>query len=192
MIELLRLCFEFFKTGLFAVGGGMSTLPFLSAMADKYPHWFTQEMLANMVAVSESTPGPIGVNMATYVGYTVAGVPGALAATLSLMLPSIAVILIIARVLDRFRSSKLVADSFEALRPAVTGLIAAAGWAVLRLSLFTTTAWGSLAEFLGAISIPSVIIFAACVFFSQWKKTAKLHPLVYIAVGAALGVILKL
>jgi chromate transporter len=75
----LRLFFEFFKTGLFSVGGGMATIPFLSRMADK-TGWFTQAQLADMVAVSESTPGPIGVNMASYVGFTTAGVPGVIVA----------------------------------------------------------------------------------------------------------------
>ena len=76
----LRLFYEFFKAGLFAVGGGLATLPFLQDIADK-TGWYTQAQLADMIAVSESTPGPIGVNMATYVGFTVGGVPGAVIAT---------------------------------------------------------------------------------------------------------------
>ena len=101
---ILTLCFEFFKTGLLAVGGGLATLPFLSEMANKYPGWFTHAELADMIAVSESTPGPIGVNMATYVGYVTGmqkGGPlyatlGAATATLGLITPSIIVILIVA------------------------------------------------------------------------------------------------
>ena len=89
----LRLFYEFFKTGLFAIGGGLATLPFLSDMADR-TGWFTHAQLADMLAVSESTPGPIGVNMATYVGFTTGGVGGALVATLGLVAPSIIVILI--------------------------------------------------------------------------------------------------
>ena len=91
----LRLFLEFFKAGLFAVGGGLATLPFLSNMATS-TGWFTHSQLADMVAVSESTPGPLGVNMATYVGYTVKGVPGAVIATLGLITPSVIIILIIA------------------------------------------------------------------------------------------------
>ena len=105
MIYLL-LFWEFFKTGLLAVGGGLATLPFLSNMADT-TGWFTHSQLADMVAVSESTPGPMGVNMATYVGYTTAGIPGALIATLGLITPSIIVILIIAGFLKSFRDNRL-------------------------------------------------------------------------------------
>ena len=107
----LQLFYEFFKTGLFAVGGGMATLPFLSAIAEK-TGWFTQGMLADMIAVSESTPGPIGVNMATYVGFTTAGVPGAIAATLGLITPSVIIILIIARFLKAFRDNQYVDAAF--------------------------------------------------------------------------------
>ena len=98
----LSLFWEFFKTGLFAVGGGMATVPFLSEMAAR-TGWFTQEMLADMIAVGESTPGPIGVNTATYVGYTVAGIPGGVVATLGLVLPSFIIILIVSAVLKAFR-----------------------------------------------------------------------------------------
>ena len=94
----LSLFWEFFKTGLFATGGGMATLPFLYRMSET-KGWFTAAQLADMVAVSESTPGPIGVNMATYVGFTTAGIPGSLIATIGLVTPSIIVILIIARIL---------------------------------------------------------------------------------------------
>ena len=100
MTTLLLLCWEFFKTGLFAVGGGLATLPFLTQIQARYG-WFSADMLANMIAISESTPGPIGINMATYVGYTtcaaLGGVPlgilGALLATFFLVLPSVIVIL---------------------------------------------------------------------------------------------------
>ena len=87
----LRLFYEFFKTGLFAIGGGLATLPFLSDMADR-TGWFTQAQLADMLAVSESTPGPVGVNMATYVGFETGGILGAVVATLGLVAPSVIVI----------------------------------------------------------------------------------------------------
>ena len=136
----LRLFWEFFKTGLFAVGGGMATIPFLYNMADA-TGWFTRNDIANMIAVGESTPGPIGVNMATYVGYVtggnIGGLPfailGAVVATVGLVTPSIIVILIIASFLKSFRENRLVENAFYGLRPASTGLIAAAvaGWFVL-------------------------------------------------------------
>ena len=98
MMLYLRLFWEFFKTGLFAVGGGLATLPFLQDMSGR-TGWFTHAQLADMLAVSESTPGPIGVNMATYVGFTTGGVGGALVATLGLVTPSVIVILIVAAVI---------------------------------------------------------------------------------------------
>ena len=122
----VRLFWEFFKTGLFAVGGGLATLPFLQDMAER-TGWFTHAQLADMLAVSESTPGPIGVNMATYVGFTTGGVPGALVATLGLVTPSVIVILIVAAFLKAFRDSKWVSGAFYGLRPASTALVAAAG-----------------------------------------------------------------
>ena len=121
----LQLFWEFFKTGLFAVGGGLATLPFLQDMADR-TGWFTHAQLADMLAVSESTPGPIGVNMATYVGFTTGGIGGALVATIGLVTPSVIVILIVAAFLKAFRDSKWVSAAFYGLRPASTALIAAA------------------------------------------------------------------
>ena len=127
----LRLFLEFFRTGLFAVGGGLATIPFLYHISDS-TGWFTHGQLADMIAVSESTPGPMGVNMATYVGYTVGGVPGAVIATLGLITPSILVILIVARFLAKFRTNRTVDAVFYGLRPASCGLIAAAGLSVVR------------------------------------------------------------
>lgn len=190
LLNLLTLCLEFFKTGLFAVGGGLATLPFLSEMADKYP-WFTHEQLADMIAVSESTPGPIGVNMATYVGFLVFGIPGAILATLSLVLPSLIIIVIVAKMMNKYMNNKYVQWAFSGLRPAVTGLIAAAGWSVVELALLDLTDF-NIARFWEAINIPAVIIFALVLFLAQFKKTKKLHPIVFIGACAVLGIILKL
>lgn len=121
MTLYLRLYWEFFKTGLFAIGGGMATLPFLKDIGAT-TGWFSQTDLMNMLAVSESTPGPVGINMATYVGYTVGGVPGAIVATIGEVTPSIIVILIVAAMLAKFRDSQYVANAFYGLRPASTGL----------------------------------------------------------------------
>ena len=112
----LQLFYEFFKTGLFAIGGGLATLPFLYDMADKYP-WFTRTDLANMIAVSESTPGPIGVNMATYVGFTTGGILGSIIATCGLVLPSLIIIIIIAKFLESFQDNRFVQSAFYGLRP---------------------------------------------------------------------------
>ncbi len=186
----LRLFWEFFKTGLFAVGGGMATVPFLSDMAEK-TGWFTQSMLADMIAVSESTPGPIGVNMATYVGYKVAGVPGGLVATVGLIAPSILVILIIAAFLRAFRQNRWVERVFYGIRPASTALIADAGVAVLLLSVFSVDTFRS-DGFWAAVSWKGLTLFATIwVLTNVVKPTKKLHPIVYILASAAIGIVFR-
>ncbi len=119
---LIRLFLEFFKVGLFAVGGGAATIPFLYNISDK-THWFTHTDLANMIAISQSVPGAMGINMATYVGYATYGVLGAITSTIGIIVPSIIIILIVARVLAKFKENKRVADCFYGLRPASTGLL---------------------------------------------------------------------
>ena len=188
----LRLFWEFFKTGLFAVGGGMATIPFLSAMADS-TGWFTQQQLADMIAVGESTPGPIGVNMATYVGFTTAGIPGAVIATLGLVTPSVIIILIIARVLAAFRQNKYVDAAFYGLRPCSLGLIAAAGLMVVKISLFHFDALGTGAGcWQGFFNWKAIALAAVLLVFTRYvKKTKKLHPIVFILASALVGVALK-
>lgn len=181
-MTMLTLCIEFFLTGLFAVGGGLATLPFLTQMSVDHPEWFSQEMLINMVAVSESTPGPIGINMSTYVGFTVSGVVGAVLATLSLVLPSLIVIMVIARVLEYYRNSPLVNTAFSAIRPAVAGLIAAAAFAMLKLVIGGTA----------GVSILNIALLVALFVLTQLKQTKKMHPILFIAIGAVLGIVLKL
>lgn len=196
MSVYLRLFFEFFKTGLFAVGGGMATLPFLKIMGES-TGWFTQTDLMNMLAVSESTPGPVGINMATYVGFTTAGLTGSIVATIGEVTPSIVVILIVAAMLAKFRDSKYVANAFYGLRPASTGLIGAAGAGVVLQvfagissssgdSIFTKYSGG------GAISIKAVILAAVIFVLSRYvKQTKNLHPIVFIAISAVVGVVFK-
>lgn len=187
----LQLFWEFFKIGLFAVGGGLATVPFLRALALRYP-WFDTAELTNMIAVGESTPGPIGVNMATYAGVAAAGIPGGIVATLALALPSYIVILIVSRFLQRFRENRWVNAAFEGLRPAVTGLIAAAGLSVAQTALLKADAvWTpDIRAWAGFVAWPQVMLFAALFFVQQrWRK---LHPVVLIAAAAAAGVLLKL
>lgn len=185
MILLLRLYWEFFKTGLFAVGGGLATLPFLSQMADK-TGWFTQGQLMDMVAVSESTPGPIGINTATYVGFTTSGVPGAIAATLGLVTPSILIILIIASFLKAFRSNRYVDAVFRCLRPASTGLIAASGLSVAAITFYTATPAGLLA----GIQWKAVVLAALLLVVTRViPQTKKLHPVIWIALSALSGIL---
>ncbi len=200
MMEIyLRLYWEFFKTGLFAVGGGMATVPFLQNIGET-TGWYTYGDLMNMLAVSESTPGPIGINMATYVGFKVAGVPGAVIASVGEITPSIVVILIIAAILKSFRDNVYVDRAFYGLRPASTGLIGGAGvtvvlevlTAVQRIKpaagegVFNRFALGSGSFF----NWRGVVLAAALLVLTNWvKPTRKLHPIVFIGISAVVGVV---
>lgn len=195
MMLYLRLFYEFFKTGLFAVGGGMATIPFLYDMADA-TGWFSYNDLANMIAVGESTPGPIGVNMATYVGYVTGrnagGIPcailGAVVATLGLITPSIIIILVVAAFLKSFRNNCYVESAFYGLRPASTGLIAAAGLSVVVSNLFFPDALAqgfSLAFFNWKGWILAVVLW---LLTNKVKQTKGLHPILFILASAVVGV----
>ena len=194
----LRLFYEFFKVGLFSVGGGLATLPFLRHLGE-VSGWFSAADLANMVAVSESTPGAMGINMATYVGFTVGGqsglpggnVVGAVIATLGLVAPSILVILIIAKFLQKFRQSRVVDGVFSGLRPASTGLIAAAGLSVAQIALLTGVAWTGWNSLTAVINWKGVVLAAGVFICMQVKALKKLHPIVYIAAAAVIGVVFQ-
>lgn len=167
---LIKLYFEFLKTGLFAVGGGLATLPFLENISDTQG-WFTKVELANMIAIGESTPGPIGVNVATYAGFTTAGIPGAIIATLGLVSPSIIIILLIAASLEKYRENSLIEALFYGLRPASVALIASAGLSLMSLSI---------------VDIKGLILglFMLFIIFKFEK-----HPLFYIALSAVIGIV---
>ena len=182
----LLLMLEFFKTGLFAIGGGPATIPFLSEMCDKYG-WFTHEELTTMIAVSETTPGPVGINMATYVGYTVAGIPGGILATLSLVFPSIVIICIIAKFLSSFRENKIVNDAFSTIRPAVAALIATAVAGLVQDAFFRTGLDGK-----WSILIAPVILFSVIFVLLQFKKLKKIHPVFWFAGAAVAGIVFKM
>ncbi|MBQ3481509.1 MAG: chromate transporter [Oscillospiraceae bacterium] len=187
---LLTLFFEFFKTGLFAVGGGMATLPFLYDMSARHPDWFTTAQLADMIAVSESTPGPIGVNMATYVGFRTAGVLGGLITTLGLVAPSVIIILIVARVLKQFRENKYVDAAFYGLRPCSVGLIAAAGVLVVKIALFDFDAYALSGSLSDLFKVKALILAAVLLVLTRAvKATKKLHPIFFIVGSAAVGVL---
>lgn len=186
MTDFVLLLFEFFKTGLFAIGGGFATIPFLQGMAENHPHWFTSTELVNMIAVAESTPGPIGINMATFAGCRIAGIPGAVCATLAIVLPSYFIICIISKMLKRFSSNKYVIGAFSGIRPAVPGLICAAVIPLLRASVLDATA----ANLLQFVRMDAFLVFVGVfVTFSFFKKA---HPLIFIAVAAVIGVIFKM
>ena len=184
----LRLFWEFFKTGLFSVGGGLATLPFLYQMQAK-TGWFTVADLSNMIAVSESTPGPMGINMATYTGYTVAGIPGAVIAVAGEILPAFIIILIVYRLLDRFKTNRYVQDTLYGLRAASTAMILMAGLRVAQTALLDVPAWQASGTFTDLFR-PLAIVLAAAVFF-LYRKFGK-HPLWYILASGLIGVLLKL
>ena len=175
----IQLLYEFCKTGLFAVGGGMATVPFLKDIARNYP-WFTETELLDMIAISESTPGPIGVNMATYAGFRAGGPLGALCSTLALIAPSIIIILIVSRMMRQFQENRLVKHAFYCLRPASAGLIVGAMASIYHETLF----------YPGATSLPALALFA--VFLAAVIKFKKLHPVVFIALGAVCGIVFQL
>lgn len=192
-----RLFWEFFKTGLFAIGGGMATLPFLQDIGSS-TGWYSYTDLMNMLAVSESTPGPIGINMATYVGFTVGGVPGAVIATLGEITPSIIVILIVAAMLKKFRDSKMVNNAFYGLRPASSGLIGAACVAVV-LEVLTyisvQTPQGSIFHTFvlkgqsGLLRWPGLLLAVLLFVLTNYvKPVKKFHPIVFIAFSAVVGI----
>ena len=186
-MTLLRLMYEFAKTGLFSVGGGLATLPFLYEISDK-TGWFSHADIADMIAISESTPGAIGINMSTYAGFTTAGVLGGFLATLGLALPSVIIILIIAKFLEKFRDNRLVEGAFYGLRPASIAMITAAGLNVARVALVNIPAFQASGS-LGDLFIWKALILGIAIFIGQRKL--KWHPVVFIAISAAVGILFK-
>ena len=185
---LIRLYFEFFKTGLFSIGGGMATIPFLQHMGES-TGWFTNQQLTTMIAVSESTPGPLGINMATYVGFETGGIPGSLAATLGVITPGIIIILIIASFLNKFRNNRNVEAVFSGLRPASTALIVSAGLTVAASIFFTSNNLSP--DSFPAVRWPTLILAVAAFSAMQWTPLKKLHPICYIAAAAVIGIMFQ-
>lgn len=183
----LRLAWEFVQIGLFAVGGGMATLPFLQRLGER-TGWFDQQLITDMIAISESTPGPIGINMATFVGYNTAGVLGGIVATLAEILPSIIIVVLVSKSLARFSSSRYVAFAFYGLRPAVTGLIAAAVVSVFRTAVLNIGLYQQTGLLPDLISLKYLLFFTIMlVSIRKYKKS----PVLYIAIAAVAGIVLK-
>lgn len=184
-MTFLALFFEFFKIGLFSVGGGLATIPFLYDLASRRPEWFTAQDVADMIAISESTPGPIGVNMATYAGYRTEGILGGIIATLGLIAPAIIVIFLVAKILNAFKDNKYVKGAFYGLRPASIGLILAALFGVVKIALINLEA-----TTIGGFFNYKAIILAVCLYLLQ-KFFKKLHPIALIGIAAVVGIIFK-
>lgn len=186
----LTLFAEFFKIGLFAVGGGLATLPFLQELSARYG-WFTASELADMIAVAESTPGPIGVNMATYAGIKTAGVFGGVVATFGEVLPALIIMTLIVSLLDRFQQNRFITSVMGALRPVSVGLICAAVYSILKIALLDTAMLAQSSSFtLSCIRLPALALFA--ILLLTRLKWNKLHPIIWIAVGAVAGILLGL
>ncbi len=182
---LLRLMLEFAKTGLFSVGGGLATLPFLYEMSNN-TGWFSHADIADMIAISECTPGAIGINMSTYAGFTTAGIPGGIIASLGLALPCVIIILIIAKFLEKFRSNRLVEGAFYGLRPASLAMISAAGLNVAKVALLNLAAFEA-THAVGDLFVWKALALAAVLFIAM--KKLKWHPVIFLAISAVIGII---
>lgn len=187
LIKLIALSFEFFKTGLFAVGGGLATLPFLYDIG-KRTGWYTAGDVSNMIAISQSTPGPMGINMATYVGFSISGLIGAVVDPTALIFPSVIIIIVISKTLTKFKEAALVQKIFYGLRPASTGLIVAAGLGVAKITLLNLPKYQITQNLADLLNYKSIILVTA--IFGIMKKF-DLHPIVLILIAAITGVVFK-
>ena len=183
------MCLEYFKIGLFAVGGGLATLPFLYEMSARHPDWFSNADIADMIAISESTPGAIGINMSTYAGFKTAGYPGGFIATLSLVAPSLIIILIISTFLQKFKDSKHVQNALYGLRPASIAMITAAGLNVAKVALVNIDAFMA-SHKLTDLFLWKAVLLGIAIFAGQ-KLFPKIHPVAFIALSAVVGIIFR-
>lgn len=182
----LQLFLEFLKVGLFTIGGGLASLPFLEDMAET-TGWFTHQQLADMVAISESTPGPIGINMATYVGFTSAGLLGSVLATLGFIVPALFIVTIVSKFLKKFSENKYVKGAFYGLRAVSVALICSALVSVIKISLINIPLFQETGSFLDLVSIPGLLLAAACWFvLKKWNP----HPIVILGGSAVCGILL--
>ena len=171
MIIFVYLALEFFKIGLFSFGGGYATIPFLYQIAETYG-WYSVKELTHMTAIASITPGPVGINVATYAGYNIAGIFGAMVATISEMLPSLFLVIIVSKLLRKFSENFYVKALIETLKP-------------ISCALLTSVAVGLLKPELGDIK---AMILLGTLLLLSWKS--KKDPLFYMLISAVVGVIL--
>ena len=184
-MKYLTLAIEFFKIGLFSIGGGLATIPFLSELGNKY-NWFTQKELVDMIAISESTPGPIGINMSTYVGYKVAGVLGSIIATLFEVMPALIIITIIAKMITRFNENTYFKKIMQWVRPCTVALIFVSFINIFSNSVIPINQINNLDAFKSGIDIRLIVIFIGIYILN---KNTTFHPIIYIALSAIIGII---
>jgi len=187
----LKLFYEFAKIGLFSVGGGMAAVPFLQQLGES-SGWFDSRLVSEMIAISESTPGPIGINMATYVGYEVAGIIGAIIASLAISLPSMLIAYIVFKSLQKFAGSKLVGYVFYGLRPGSIALVCTAAFTIV-IEVFLGTTLSKI-DFSTLVIDYKKLIYFAIVFAAIMltKKYKWAHPVIFIVISAVVGIVLKL
>ena len=172
MLKLLsQLFLQFFHVGVFSFGGGYATLPFLYDIADKF-HWYSAKQLTDMLAISSITPGPVGVNVATFAGFTTAGILGSFVATTAIILPSYIIVTIVFKVIDKFRTNRNIKGAIRGLKPAGCALLSSVG---IKL-LFTSNL-----HLLGTLILLGFLILSI-------KK--KQDPLFYLGISAILGLII--
>jgi chromate transporter len=183
-MNLFMLFAQFFKIGLLAVGGGYATLPFLYEIANK-EEWLSAEKVGDMLAVAQSLPGAIGVNLSVYTGFQCAGIPGGLIAALGLISPSVIIVIVIARILNTFKESSLAGSLFSGLRPAGAGLLSAAALGALAVSLLNPAAetWSAMLRWRECVLFVAIFLLI---------RSLKQHPIVYIALAGVAGAILGL
>lgn len=167
----IQLFLQFFHVGVFSFGGGYATLPFLYDIAEKY-HWYSAKQLTDMLAISSITPGPIGVNVATFAGFATSGILGSLIATTAIILPSYVIVTIVYKVLDKFRTNRNVKGAIRGLKPAGCALLSAVG---IKL-LFTSN-----------LHLLGTLILVAFVVSSLKQKH---DPLFYLGISAVLGLVI--
>lgn len=184
ILEYIKLFFIFFKVGLFTVGGGLAAIPLLQ---DEIMNrgWLTVTQFADMIAVSESTPGPIGVNVATYVGYSQLGILGSVVATLGLVTPSVIIIILISKFVLHFREHKIVDGIFLGLRPAVTGLILAAAYSIAIITLVDVDIFQSSGNLIDLFNWQAIVMFIVFMFATNKLKH---HPIFYIIIAGVVGI----
>ncbi len=174
----------FFKIGLFTFGGGYAMIPMIQQEILGYG-WISPEQLVDFIAISESTPGPFAVNIATFVGLQAGGIWGAFFATLGVVLPSFVIILIIAKFFKSFGQNTLVKAGLGTLQPAVLGLIAAAVWSIAIQNYWIQNAAASIAP---QIDWRAILITAGVLFISRLRKST--HPIMLMVISAASGILL--
>ncbi len=180
-----ELFWEFFKIGVFAVGGGPATLPYLMDLT-KTHDWYTMRELTDMIAVSESTPGPLGLNMSTYAGFETLGLFGGLVSTFGLVLPSLIIIILIAKFLENFDQNKVVKGAFYGIRPAVTAAIAAAVLQVCRVSLLVWHDDGTFEP-----GWKTIVLCVIILGLLQVEKCKKIHPVFWFLGAMVVGVVFR-